>query len=404
MSVIDSTHRWTSVLDRVLTFSLILFVIFSMFSISITQIAFAVGTVAWVTKVSLTKSWSRARFPLGIPILLFIAACILAVATAVDPGYSVKPLKKLLQILIFFWAVNSIRDEKERDFLVLLLVVAGCVAALYGIYQGLLTPVTMGSELEKGVRVEGTMSIYMTFAGILMLVGLIALGRLLLRKPRENWLVIAVFLIIVCLLLTLTRQAWLGFLTGLVFLVLVWKTRLLWGIPILLVLALLFSPAGVKERIHSMVDLSDWTLQSRVALWQGGWQVFKDYPLTGCGFRCMDLVHTNYPDPTGYIKKYRGMHNNFVQLAVDTGLLGLTAWVSIWACYFLALFRRTRDPEKISSSGWVIHGSAAAVLGFLAGGFFEVNFYDSEVAMLLYFIMALPFVGENSEPGTLTEI
>ena len=317
MPEIDSTHRWTQVLDRVLTLSLILFVLFSMFSISITQIAFAVGTLGWMTKISLTKSWSQARFPLGVPFLLFIVACSLAVVTAVDPGYSVKPLKKLLQILIFFWAVNSIRNEKERDFLVLLLVVAGCVAALYGIYQGLLTPVTTAT------RVEGTMSIYMTFAGILMLVGLVALGRFLLRNPRENWLGGAVFLIIFCLLLTLTRQAWLGFLTGLVFLVFVWKTRLLWGIPVLLALALLLSPAGVKERIHSMTDLSDWTYQSRLALWQGGWQVFKDYPLTGCGFRCMDLVHTNYPDPTGYIKKYRGMHNNFVQLAVDTGIARL---------------------------------------------------------------------------------
>jgi O-antigen ligase len=395
MPEIVSTHRLTPVLDKILTSSLVLFAMFSMFSISITQIAFAVGIVALLTKVSLAKSWKQFRFPLGIPFLLFVTACVLAVATAVDPGYSVKPLKKLLQILIFFWAVNGIRDEKERDFLVLLLTVAGCVAALYGIYQGLLTPVTTAT------RVEGTMSIYMTFAGILMLSGLVALGRLLLRKPREHWLGVAVFLIIVCLLLTLTRQAWLGFLTGLVFLVFVWKTRLLWGIPVLLVLALLFSPAGVKERMHSMVDLSDWTYQSRLALWQGGWQVFKDYPLTGCGFRCMDLVHTQYPDPTGYIAKYRGMHNNLVQLAVDTGLLGLTAWISIWACYFLALFRRTRDPAKNSTSGWIIHGSAAAVLGFLAGGFFEVNFYDSEVAMLLYFIMALPFVGEYSKSETL---
>jgi O-antigen ligase len=387
----NSTHRLTPVLDKVLTLSLILFAMFSMFSISITQIAFAVGTVAWLTKAALNNSLKQVRFPLGIPFLLFISACVLAVVTAVDPGYSVKPLKKLLQILIFFWAVNSIKDEKERDFLVLLLVAAGCAAALVGIYQGLLTPVTTAT------RVEGTMSIYMTFAGILMLSGLVALGRFLLRKPRENWLGVAVFLIIVCLLLTLTRQAWLGFLIGLVFLVFVWKTRLLLGIPVLLVLALLFSPAGVKERIHSMADLSDWTYQSRLALWQGGWQVFKDYPLTGCGFRCMDLVHTDYPDPTGYIKKYRGMHNNFVQVAVDTGLLGLTAWISIWACYFLALFKKARDPATNSSARWVIHGSCAAVIGFLAGGFFEVNFYDSEVAMLLYFIMALPFVAEKTK-------
>ena len=96
----NSTHRLTPVLDKVLTLSLILFVMFSMFSISITQIAFAVGTVAWLTKASLNNSLKQVRFPLGIPFLLFISACVLAVVTAVDPGYSVKPLKKLLQILL----------------------------------------------------------------------------------------------------------------------------------------------------------------------------------------------------------------------------------------------------------------------------------------------------------------
>ena len=35
--------------------------------------------------------------------------------------------------------------------------------------------------------------------------------------------------------------------------------------------------------------------------------------------------------------------------------------------------------------------SAAAIIGFLVAGFFETNFYDSEVSMLMYFIMALPF-------------
>ena len=35
--------------------------------------------------------------------------------------------------------------------------------------------------------------------------------------------------------------------------------------------------------------------------------------------------------------------------------------------------------------------SAAAITGFLVAGIFETNFYDSEVSMLMYFIMALPF-------------
>ena len=34
-------------------------------------------------------------------------------------------------------------------------------------------------------------------------------------------------------------------------------------------------------------------------------------------------------------------------------------------------------------------GSLAAAIAFLIGGFFETNIYDSEVAMLLYFLMGI---------------
>ena len=42
-------------------------------------------------------------------------------------------------------------------------------------------------------------------------------------------------------------------------------------------------------------------------------------------------------------------------------------------------------------------GSAAAVIGFLAGGIFETNFYDSEVFMLLYFIMGISLAQTNKK-------
>jgi len=45
----------------------------------------------------------------------------------------------------------------------------------------------------------------------------------------------------------------------------------------------------------------------------------------------------------------------------------------------------------------VILGSGAGVLAFQTSGLFECNFYDSEVVLLCYFIMALPWVyGKNN--------
>jgi len=125
--------------------------------------------------------------------------------------------------------------------------------------------------------------------------------------------------------------------------------------------------------------------------------VFKDYPIIGCGFKCIDSVHQNYPDPTGVIKRLRGLHNNFIQIAVDTGLLGLMSWISIWVFYFMTLYKRLMAMDGDLAYKKDAMGSAAAVIGFLVAGFFETNFYDSEVSMLLYFLMALPFAANSKK-------
>ena len=381
-------------IDKMLVATLFVFAASSMFSISITQIACGLGGILWLLRTHLTDTWKEQRWPLGISLLFFVVACLIAVANAYDPSYSYKSLKKLLEFLIFFWVLNCVKENGLRDSLSLVLIASATLAGLLGFYQAWKS----GVIIEN--RVEGTLSVYMTFAGLLMVVGIHALGRALFRRPTQSWIWVSIGIIIICLLLTLTRQAWFGFLTGLIFLVFFWRKKLLWLLPVLMLAIYIASPASVQTRLKNMVSGNDVTFEMRTALWTGGWQVFKDYPLTGCGFRCVDLVHSQYPDPTGHVKRLRGMHNNFIQLAVDTGILGLTAWLGIWFCFFRLLYHKAVDRERDPPENWAVFGSAAAVLAFLAGGCFESNLYDSEVAMVLYFIMALPFAGSpNKAPS-----
>jgi O-antigen ligase len=384
-------ERNLPILDKMLTATLYTFVAFSMFSISITQIACGLGGLLWVIRTHITGTWKEQIWPLKIPFILFVLACLVAVGNAYDLRYSFESLKKLLEILIFFWVVNCVRDNRLRDSLSLVLIAFATLASLYGFYQAWRDDATAWS------RVEGTMSVYMTFAGLLMIVGIHTFGRIIFRKPAHLWLWVPFGIISICLLLTLTRQAWFGFATGLILLIFVWRKKYLLFVPVLIATLILVSPAEIKFRLKSMVDGKDTTFAIRKALWQGGWNVFKDYPLTGCGFRCMDLVAKQYPDPTGHIKYYRGMHNNFIQFAVDTGILGLSAWLGIWICFFRLLYQRISSLEEDPSDQWVLWGSLASVIAFLAGGCFESNYYDSEVAMVLFFLMALPFSSSQSK-------
>lgn len=380
------------VLDKVIQFSLFAFVAFSMFSISVTQISFAIGVFTWLLKVHLTKTWNKIYgTAVGLPILCFCLASILAVITSVDFATSLTPLKKILQFAVFFWVANTVENEKQKDLLIKFLIISGILASMLGFSQAWTTAVTLQT------RVSGTMSVYMTFAGVLMLVGLMALGRALFNNPKELWVMGAVGIIGFCLLLTLTRQAWLGFFVGVLVLTVFWNKKYLLALPLIMMMFLLFSPESVKDRLFSLIDLKDWTLQARLFLWQGGWEIFKDYPFTGCGFKCVDVLHSQYPDPSGYIGRLKGMHNNAIQLLVDTGILGLGTWLSIWGAYIFSVYKKLGQMSPNDSNKGLVIGALAAVIGFLAGGMFETNFYDSEVAMLLYFIMGISLAQTNKK-------
>lgn len=378
------SNRAILVLDKIVQFSLFTFVVFSMFSISITQISFAVGALSWLLKVHLTQTWKELRGTwVGIAILCFCLAYILAITTSVDLGGSFKYLKKLLQFVIFFWVANTVQNEKQRDLLVGLIIIAGAVTALSGLWD---------TGIAVSGRIQGTRSTPATFSGALMIVGLIALGRLLFHKPKEHWVLVSVGFISLCLLMSLTRQAWLGFFLGTVFLLFFWNKFFFLITPVLLVGVLLFAGDKITERIYSLTNLKDSSLQARVFLWESGWEIFKDHPITGCGYKCVDSIYSQYPDPSGWTAHYRGMHGNIFQLLVDTGVIGLVTWLLIWVAYFIEIFKRwqalAKEKSQDNTTG-ILMGASAAVLAFLAGGVFESSIYDSEITMLLYLLMGL---------------
>jgi undecaprenyl pyrophosphate phosphatase UppP len=78
---------------------------------------------------------------------------------------------------------------------------------------------------------------------------------------------------------------------------------------------------------------------------------------------------------------------------VERGVLGLAAWLAIWLAFYrhaIGLLKRLelgRTRERA-----LVAGSIAAVTGFLVAGLSEYNFGDSEVVMVAWTIMALPWV------------
>ena len=422
-------NRRIEILTRAQLIVLIVFTIAMNFSISITHICGFLGSALWLYKTHATRSWNQLRWPLWIPFAGFALASILAVVTALDPLKSFEHLKRLFEMGIFFLILNSLSDPtlkaslhallntfkkirlgqfclgkpeatitlSPRNFFIGLIVLSASVSAMTGILQVAI------KGLSIHHRVSGSLSIYMTFAGLLMQTALVTAAYLFFRNGKSKWMWSALLLMVLALTLTLTRQAWLGFGSGLLILLAFRKPIFLLLLPVFAMLVFWISPLPIKERLKSIANLDDVTFQERLSMWRLGLEIYKDYPVTGCGFHCMLKVRTAYPEHKEISRGYRTLHSNIVQLAVDTGTVGVLAWLFLWLSYFITAGRRLildDDP----ANRWVMLASLSAAIAFLAGGMFETNFYDSEVIMLTYFLMTLPFVYNKERLITTTHL
>ena len=77
--------------------------------------------------------------------------------------------------------------------------------------------------------------------------------------------------------------------------------------------------------------------------------------------------------------------------------LGLAAWFWIWIAFYRRAIGllRALDPSHTRERAFVA-GSISAVTGFLVAGLSEYNFGDSEVVMVAWAVMALPWAAGRS--------
>src|SRR5919106_3550120 len=370
-------HLSAHVLDRIIDVAIVVFLICSVVSITGAQAAILVAQAAWLVKLVRAPNNRALHFPLLLPMATFYLASALASATAADPWLSFKDLRNVFEPAFFFLLVNHVSGDERATIFSYILIAAATLMAVYGLTQ----------SMAEGAafRVHGTMSICMTFAGILMLSALVVMAQLLFF-PRGRWfwgLVGSLALLIAALVMTHTRGAWIGFAAGGALILGCGQKRLLLVLPVAAVAIFLAAPGAVRARIRSIVDPQDVTARERLYMWGSGLQMIRDHPWTGVGIRGVKNVYPAYKHPDA-VRDQRGhLHNNFIQIAAERGLIGMACWLWIWVAFYRDTWTAVRrlSPATPRAVALVI-GSLAAITGFQVAGLFEYTFGDSEVSML----------------------
>jgi O-antigen ligase len=382
------------------------------------------------------------RFPpVKLPLLLFCLATFNSILWAEHPALGWFALRKLVLFLILLLSVNLVASARHLGALFRGLFFVSALAGLVGTVQFVIQYDTIRRLHHDRVyfymtltRIHGLMGHWMNFGGQQMLVFASLLAFLLMSRDvipsaarnlallrggsqagdqskipccaRNDtvhdgkakglyWLVMAV--VATSLVLSFTRSVWLGCVVATLYIVARWRSRTLWVIPVLLVVAYLAAPSLIRRRVSlAFHPREDPALAIRLEMWGAGLRMVREHPWVGVGAGSIPLVYTQYlpPGATPMIGYHDHLHDNFLQLAAERGLPCLIAW--LW--FMLALgWQILRIRRRLSSRRWVADAAFAAWLAFFAEGFFEFNFGTSPVLMVFLFVMSTPFIAEHLE-------
>lgn len=97
-------------------------------------------------------------------------------------------------------------------------------------------------------------------------------------------------------------------------------------------------PEAVARRLES-IGLEEFSAWTRIQWSIDGFQIFKDHPLLGAGGGGWNALYHLYQS-YGYSSTQ--VHNHFVQVAIETGIVGTLAFLALWAGVLWVAFRLLR--------------------------------------------------------------
>jgi O-antigen ligase len=274
---------------------------------------------------------------------------------------------------------------------------AAAANSAYAVFQ-FARAVAEGADVFT-VRPGGTL-FYMTYGGVMMLAITVALAAFL-RGPAT-----LLTIMLAGLAVSLVRSAWVGLAASVFVIAVVADRRLLWAFPAVIVLAVLIAPRPIIKRAESILNVAsepaageaEGPPEYREHIWRTTLRIAQDYPLTGIGVHNTRYLYDSYKDETSVESQVPHAHNNYIQLVVERGVVGLAAFaffVFALLRLFIRGYRRARSPtvRVLGLAG------IGATVGFLVEGFFEYTFGDYEIMAILYALAGALVAASRAEEG-----
>lgn len=291
------------------------------FSIAVAQAALLLCVLAWIARGARRRSLGFRMDALAWAFIAFAGARVVSVFTSVDVASSARILRTEIPFMLLFFAARAELEQATPARITALLRVLFWSAAA----ATLVALVKFG--IDQQPRISSTTAGYYTLGGYLCAVLAVVLAAGHQREvhgPRWLWMGVCVFLLI-GILMTQNRLHWVT--AGLVIAAVgLARERWLLAVGVLAGAGAFLLSSELAGRMNDLVHLSG-NMSGRDVIWRGARMLAFERPVTGFGpqtfrevFPLLDIM----PD-----KGVASWHNDYLQVYMDSGLLGLFPFLAV---------------------------------------------------------------------------
>jgi O-antigen ligase len=367
--------------------------------------------------LTLLAARERPRLPpIRLPLILFFLGTVIALLLSPDPQAGLPQLKKFyvyLVLVVMYTALRGVEDVRRIVLLWAGLAAASGVWSFEQFFRKRAEASASGEDFYLyyvANRATGFMSHWMTFSAEQMIAGLMLTAVLMFgafrfgaQRWKRVWVFTALGVIGGSLMIAWTRSVWLAAIIGFVYLISVWRPKMLLLTPVAGAALWFIAPHSAQERILSIYEpRSQDSNEHRLVTFRTGLEMIMAHPWNGIG---PDMVKRDFekyvpadisrPLPEGY---YGHLHNVYLQYAADRGIPTLLAllWLIGKAMRdFIRAVRGLGPEERLRRA--ILHGALAVTIAVLTEAFFEYNLGDSEVLNMFLVVLAAGYIAADRE-------
>jgi len=395
-------EKCITICDRIMEYGLYLLAYFLPISKAIIEICATTVILAFLIKRILIRNFATNSF-LDIPLLAYVFICGFSTIFSSSIAISIRTFStKLIEnVLIFFVVTETINTKKKMRNIITIFFISSALVCIDGISQFFThkdfirhrnwpydtKPFTL--RIMGPFITPNDLAAYLTPLVIINLSLFFVRFKSLFVKYSFRLLGIA---LLICLFLALSRGAWIGFIFGLLFIIIFGERRIAFILLFLILIStslLPFLSQSKKAVLVGRLNYSDAGGYQRKILNRIGWDMWKERPIFGLGLGTFmyNFERFNYDKKTySYGPTYA--HNCYMQMLAETGILGLGAFM--WV--IIALFKKSLKIIKISKDYIyrnVSIGLLGGLLAYLVHSAFDTNLYSLDIGILFWYLLGL---------------